>query len=200
MVVKTWHRQGSRSSDLNDIFKRIIQCSQQYNFDLTLAYVLSSNPADAHSHALSDLDCMFSPAAWLVLQHRYGPHDFDLCALDSNAQRDREGHVLPHFTPWPTPAASDVNIFAQRLSEERNLYVFPPMVLVGPVLHFLMQSTHINVTMIVFDVHPRRYWWPLLRSPITPWVHVKNNHRDTDVSRLWPLNFQGDSLFPSLTK
>ena len=143
---------------------------------------------------------MLSPAAWSILQHRYDPHDFDLCALDSNAQRDREGHVLPHFTPWPTPAASDVNIFAQRLSEERNLYVFPPMVLVGPVLHFLMQSTHINVTMIVFDVHPRRYWWPLLRSPITPWVHVKNNHRDTDVSRLWPLNFQGDSLFPSLTK
>ena len=107
---------------------------------------------------------MLSPAAWSILQHRYDPHDFDLCALDSNAQRDREGHVLPHFTPGPTPASSGVNIFAQGVSKERNLYVFPPMVFLGPVLRFLLQSTHINVTMIVFDVHPRRYWWPLLRS------------------------------------
>ena len=41
-------------------------------------------------------------------------------------------------------------------------YVFPPDVLVGPVLRFL-QSYRQSCTVVVLDIYPRKYWWPLLQ-------------------------------------
>ena len=60
-------------------------------------------------------------------------HTFDLMALDSNAQVDRRGVPLPHFT-LALARSRDVNLFAQGLSsvgvEVSNLYVFPAVLLV----------------------------------------------------------------------
>lgn len=165
VVVRSWQRQGGRNADLNDIFKRIVHCARRNHFDLNIAFLPSSaNTADAPSRILSDSDCSLTSSTWSVIQRRYGPHDLDLCALDSNAQTNHEGVSLPHFTPWPTPNSSGVNLFAQRIPEDLNLYIFPPIVLVGPVLRFLTDAPHLSVTIVVYDVHPRRYWWPLLHS------------------------------------
>lgn len=73
--------------------------------------------------------------------------------------------TLPRGQPGPdTPASSRVNIFAQQILEDRSLYIFPPMILVGPVLRFLLDFAQIRVTIVLFDAHPRRYSRPLLQS------------------------------------
>ena len=59
---------------------------------------------------------------------------------------------LKHFTPYPTPGSSDVNVFNQDLSvcddNRVNTYVFPPFSLIGPLLSFLA-SVNAVVTVVV---------------------------------------------------
>ena len=186
VVVTSWQREGGRSRELNDIFKyRIVHCACQHNLELALHYLpSSSNPADVPSRTMSDLDCMLSPTAWSLVQLKFGPHSFDLCALDSNAERDAAGFVLPH-TPWPTPQSAGVNVSAQHLPENHNLYVFPPIVLVGLFLRFLLDAAHVRITIVVFDIYPRRYWWPILQS------------RSIDSLQLGHKNDISTLLFPS---
>jgi ribonuclease HI len=133
VVVTAWQIQLGKNSQVNDVFKRIVNCARRHNFESTLQFLPSlSNVADLPSRSLSDDDCTLSTDAWSRVQRAYGPHDFDLCALDSNAVFGHDGHYLPHFTPWPTPNSSGVNVFAQEIQQDLNLYVFPPIVLVGP--------------------------------------------------------------------
>ena len=65
----------------------------------------------------------------------------DLMALDSNAQYDRNGFRLPHFTSFPTPESAGVNVFNQDLSSDDgsivNAYAFLPIALIGPLLRFI---------------------------------------------------------------
>jgi len=88
-------------------------------------------------------------------------------ALDSNAQSDGGGVILPHFTAYPTPLSSGVHFFGQDFSQSvsksllRNPYIFPPILLIGPVLRHL-RTTQVPCTVVVPDVHPRRYWCPIL--------------------------------------
>ena len=72
------------------------------------------------------------------IQQRFGPHTLDLMSLESNVMRNVKGHPLPHFTPFPLPGSSGVNMFAQSLDVAGNCYVFPPFCLVGPTLRFLL--------------------------------------------------------------
>ena len=44
----------------------------------------------------------------------------------------------------------------------RRPYVFPLLILVGPVLRFL-QSFKQSCTIVVLVIYPRNYWWPLLQ-------------------------------------
>lgn len=87
-------------------------------------------------------------------------------ALDSNVMKDRFGNSLPHFTPSPSPGSSGVNLFVQDLtqlgSRMHRPYVFPSSLLVGSVLGFLRQMEQ-SCTVVVLDVYPRKYWWPLLQ-------------------------------------
>lgn len=91
----------------------------------------------------------------------------DLMALDSNAMRDAHGNPLHHFTPIPSPGSSGVNLFVQDLVSHGVLmtrtYVFPPMALTGPVLEFL-QSYRQSCIVVLLDMFPKRYWWPILVS------------------------------------
>ena len=80
-------------------------------------------------------------------------------SLDSNVQRKTDGSPLPHYTPWPTAGSAGVNVFAQRVPSEHNAYVFPPLVLVGPLLRFLASTPKLQVTFITPAVQPRRFWW-----------------------------------------
>ena len=88
--------------------------------------------------------------------------------LNPNAMPDRLGRPLPHFTPYPSPGSIGVNSLAQDLTQFSTVimmqhpYVFPPNVLVCPVLRF-PQSYRQPCTAVVLDTYPRKYWWPLLQ-------------------------------------
>ena len=146
--------------------KDIFDCCREFNFSLDVHYVPSSeNPADIPSRKVSDIDCMLSERAWEPVERLFGPHTFDLMSLDSNCQRDGEGRCLPHFTPCATPSSCGINVFAQSLPLDHNLYVFPPFVLIAPLLKCMFeQDFHGAFTIIVPDLKPRRFWWALLQS------------------------------------
>ena len=171
-VVHAWNNQGGRSSSLNTVMKKLFATTMKLNVYLHLCYIRTNeNPADEPSRRLSSMDCQLSEDLWQIIQKEFGGlggHTFDLMALDSNAMKDGSGNSLPHFTPGPSPGYSGVNLFAQDLTRHaqgpamRRPYVFPPLILVGPVLRFL-GSFKQPCTIVVLDVYPRRYWWPLLQ-------------------------------------
>ena len=108
---------------------------------------------------------MQSEKAWNLVERTFGPHSFDLMSLDSNCRKDRSGRLLLHYSPWPTSASQGINAFAQPIPLGHNIYVFPPFVLVGPLLRYFMdQGFHGAFTLVVPDLRPRRFWWALLRA------------------------------------
>ena len=165
-----WTNQGGKSHDLNEAIKALFFTTVDLNLLLRMLYVPSrGNPADPPSRRLSSLDYALTPETWSEVQRVFGGlngHSCDLMALDSNAMTDKQGNHLPHFTPWPSPGSIGVNLFAQDLTKFSSVmqrpYVFPPNVLVGPVLRFL-QSYRQPCTLVVLDTYPRKYWWPFLQ-------------------------------------
>ena len=171
VLIHTWAREGSRSQELSDAIKELFVTVSQKNIQLHLQYVTSkSNEADEPSRALTKSDTMLSQQAWSRIQERFGGrsgHSIDLMALDSNAQRGQSGEVLPHFTPFPAPKSTGVNMFAQSIGTPsmlwHNPYIFPPFNLISPVLRFLLPS-QIAFTLVVPVSTPKPVWWPLLKS------------------------------------
>ena len=173
-VVQAWNNQSGKSGPLNEALKRLFFTTVELNVSLHLSYIFANdNPADTHSRRLSTMDSKLCPALWQVVEQEFGGptgHTYDLMALDSNAMKDKLGKSLPHFTPCHIlrPASSGVNLFAQDLSRYEPFlerpYVFPPSILVGPVLCFL-KSFRRSCSVLVLDVYPRKYWWP----PIQCW-------------------------------
>ena len=105
---------------------------------------------------------MLSPNSWEIVQRYFGGtngHDLDRMSLDSNALRDKQkqGNPLRHFTPYPTPKSSGVNVFNQDLSvcdgDRVDAYVFPPFSLIGLLLRFIA-SKNAAVTMVVPKMPP----------------------------------------------
>ncbi|KAK3744016.1 hypothetical protein QZH41_004826 [Actinostola sp. cb2023] len=140
--LQSWKKQGGKNQELNDVLKQLHSLLLESNISLNLCYIPSrQNPADAPSRTLSDKDCKLSPAAWLRVEQLFGPHTIDLMALDSNTQLDVNGNPLKHFSPWFTPLSAGVNVFAQVIDGLENAYVFPPFVLVAPLLRFLQERT-----------------------------------------------------------
>ena len=157
---------GCRSSEVNGVLKDIFRSCREYNFSLDVYYVPSGgNPADLPSRSWSDADCMLAISACEQVKRLFGPHTFDLMSLDSNCQRNKVGLHLPHFTPCATPESSGINVFAYSLPLDHNIYVFPPFVLIAPLLRYLLeQDFHGAFTIVVPDLKPRRFWWALLQS------------------------------------
>ena len=164
-VVNSWNNKGGHSAPLNRAIKSLFSTTVRLNLDLRILYVASQdNPADAPSRRLSSSDCQLDSALWDTVQRFFGGltgHSCDLMALDSNAMRDLNGNLLPHFTPWPSPASVGVNFFAQVSS--RDDVSLP---IVGPVLRHL-QACNLSCTFVTLDVYPRKYWWPVLQSYTT---------------------------------
>ena len=157
---------GCESSSVNVSVKEILQCSRQLNFAVNVRFVPSRDiPADIPSRVCSGLDYMLFEEAWGLVERSFGPHSLDLMSLDNNCQRDRSGRLLPHFSPWPTPASQGINAFAQPMPLGHNIYVFPLFVLVRPLLmYFGDQDFRGAFTLVVPDLRPRRFWWALLRA------------------------------------
>lgn len=108
---------------------------------------------------------MFSERAWYQVERLFGPHTFDLMSLDTNCRRDGAGQRLPHFTLCATQGFSGVNVFAQTLPSDHNLYVLPPFALIAPFLKFILeQGFHGAFTIVIPDFKPRRFWWALLKT------------------------------------
>ena len=162
-LLHSWERQVSKSSAMSDILKDIFSFTLSRNLSLNLMYVPSrDNPADAPSRSLSDLDCSLIPAAWLQVDKAFGPHTIDLMALPFNVQNNRAGCPLRFFSPFPCTQAFGVNVFAQDISSDENAYVFPPFVLIGPLLKYL-RSQLCTFSIVVPDLCPRKFWWPLVQ-------------------------------------
>ena len=140
-LLGSWQSGGGSNTEINDVIKAIFRCSQALNFSIDMQYVSSAeNPADVPLRRHSDLDCTLSEEAWSCVQRLFGPHTFDLMSLDSNNRRDLYDNRLPHFTWCHTPESSGINVFAQQLPVRENLYVFPPFVLISPLLHFFIDQ------------------------------------------------------------
>ena len=160
---------GCRNSAINEVVKEIYSYSRDQNFSIQTFYVPSShNPADEPSWKCSDLDCMLSIGAWLSLELMFGPHSFDLMSLDSNCQKDVYGNLLPHYAPWVTPVfwrSAGINVYANPLPAGHNIYVFPPFILLGPLLRYVIdQEFHGAFTLIVPDIRPRPFWWATIQA------------------------------------
>ncbi len=165
-LLGAWNRQGSRDPVMADLLKQLFQLTCSLNIDLKLSFVPSEfNPADACSRALSWADAMLAPHVWHLVEASYGPHTVDLMALDSNAMvSSRDGQPLRHFTPYPMPRSSGVNVFAQELVPGEAYYCYPPICLVGPFLAFLLQSAATRCTLVLPQLHPTPWWWPMLKN------------------------------------
>lgn len=135
VLIASWRRQGSKSCNLADVFKRTFQIVSTYNIHLNLFYISSAdNPADTPSRVFPLQDSISSPFAWAFVQAEFGGrsgHSADLMALPSNLQCALDGSPLPFFSPYPLPGSSGVNLFAQRPDNHgclfSNPYVFPPL-------------------------------------------------------------------------
>jgi hypothetical protein len=166
-LLRAWEHEGAKDTRLNEILKRIFALTIAYNCELKLHYVRSAdNPADAPSRLLSPSDAMLAPKSWEVVQAMYGPHTFDLMALDSNVQRNGEGAPLPHYTPCPLPFSSGVNCLAQNLKSGENYYCFPPFCLVQAFVGFLCAAKcrPLTVSLVVPRASPLPSWWPVLHA------------------------------------
>lgn len=116
VLIVSWRRQGSKSRNLADVFKRILEIVSTYNIHLNLFYISSAyNPADTPSRVFPLQDSKLSPSAWVQMQAEFGGrsgYSADLMALPSNLQCALDGSPLPFFSPYPLPGSSGVNLFA----------------------------------------------------------------------------------------
>ena len=171
-LIHAWNKQGAKSHALSDALKRVFITTLTTNCHLNLIYTPSgSNLADSPSRVLSLQDAKLSGESWDVVQLSYGGptgHTVDLMALPSNVMTDHYQNSLPFFSPYLTPGCLGVNLFGQRPCKYpplvfANPYVFPPICLIPNVLKYL-RSVHLSFTIVVPDVQPRRFWWPMLWS------------------------------------
>lgn len=164
-LVKAWENEGSKDPEMVKLLKDLFILTRSLNCDLKLSYIASGlNPADEPSRRLGSGDAKLSQELWEKVEDLWGPHSFDLMALDSNAQKDKLGHSLPHYTPCSLPNSQGVNVLAQSLVPSENYYCFPPFCMVSVIVRFLLQdcSRPLRVSLVVPKQLPLPPWWPML--------------------------------------
>lgn len=116
-LISAWNNEGSKFTALNQVLKEIFQLTLDLDMVLNLHYVPSKmNLADEPSRKLLKSDAMLSDMAWYTIQEHFGGvkgHTIDMMALDSNCMTDALSRPLKHFTPYPTPLTSGINVFAR---------------------------------------------------------------------------------------
>ena len=161
VLYHAWLRGGCRNQGVNRALKQIFETVLPMNVALHLEWVPSAaNPADQPSREWSDSDIKLAPVLGISGISRGPTLPSDLMALDSNSQCHRP------YTPCPTPLSTGVNFLAHNpgfdeRGREENGYLFPPIYLIGPALQHLL-SCHARTTLLVPDIFPRPYWWPVL--------------------------------------
>jgi len=170
--VQAWEKRKFKYLALNELMKDLCNFTVEFNVDLRLSYFPSENSADSLSRTLSAQDCMLNRNKFLLIEKKFGPHQFDLMSLDSNVMQDKDGLPLCHYTPFPTPGSAGVNVFSQTLCPSDNLYVFPPFALILLVLSYLRSQKVKFCTMVVpcDDVKP--VWWPVLYNSLVDHIII----------------------------
>ena len=176
-LVACWRKDGSRNTHVNNALKEIFHLTLSANLQVILHLVPSQQNLDR--------DWMLSPASWLIVHRAIGPFTINLMATSPNVQKKLSDRALPFFVPSPSPQALGVNVFSQTLFPSHNAYVFPPFVLVGPLIRFLA-SQSCPYTIVVPDLRPRKYWWPLLVSSCVD--SFKLDSKGDHNIRLFPTN------------
>ncbi|XP_077998242.1 uncharacterized protein LOC144451313 [Glandiceps talaboti] len=165
-LMHCWKNRGSKSSDMNNALKSLYEVVDGLDIEIEMRYIPSRhNPADPPSRRLTPADARLLPEYWERIDREFGGkdgHSVDLMALDSNAQHDRNGTPLRHFTPWETPNTSGVDVFAQNITGE-NCYVFPPFQMVGPILKLVKEQKGL-ATFVIPKLSPMKYWWPIVQG------------------------------------
>ncbi|KAK3737963.1 hypothetical protein QZH41_000765 [Actinostola sp. cb2023] len=162
VLLDSWIQQTSRSPAITTVMKQLFSFTMSRNLALVMHLVPSrANLADDLSRVVSDLDCTLSLTTWRQIDVTFGPHSIDMMALPSNVRTDRAGRPLRFFSQLPCPESEGTNVFAQNIAEHENCYVFPPFSLIAPLLKHL-QSQGCPVSIVVPDLTPRKYWWPLI--------------------------------------
>ena len=88
----------------------------------------------------------------------------DLMARAFNVQTDLSGNPLPFFPESVSKCiAGETMCLHNSLGFFSNPYVFSPMCLIPRIFKYL-NSLKLPYTLVVPDVFPRRFWWPLLLS------------------------------------
>lgn len=155
-VVASWCS-GSRDPALNNIMKKIFDITVERSILLDILYVPSpENTADPASRIVSLGDAKLSEMVWSIVEARFGPHTLDAMASENNAK------VARFFSRYWTPKTAGVDIFAQDLKMETNVYIYPPFRMIPHVLAYLSQLRMHSCTVVIPNVSPRPTWWPLV--------------------------------------
>ena len=65
------------------------------------------------------------------------------------------------------------------MASQENAYVFPPFILVGPLLRFLDKALF-SFTIVVPKLSPLPYWWPLIQARASHFV-ILGRKADHDI-------------------
>ena len=117
-------------------------------------------------------------------------------ALPSNVQSSISGSSLP-LSLLSEFLVLRVSTFLLKVLRAKgiffaNPYAFPPIILIPDFVRFL-SSQAISCTLVVPDVCPRKFWWPLLRQHDSFILAVKGSRgivlppTTSGFSFTWPL-------------
>jgi hypothetical protein len=77
--VQAWEKRKFKDLALNELMKDLFNFTVEFNVDLRLYYIPSKeNPADSLSRTLSAQDCMLNRNKFLLIEKKFGLHQFDL--------------------------------------------------------------------------------------------------------------------------
>ena len=161
---------SSRSPALHDEFRKLWMMLEEFNIVLQVSRVASAdNLADAASRWLDSADYKLHPRWFKWLETRYGPHDVDLFATNTNKQ-------LPRFySRFYCPGSSGVDSLLQPWGGQ-NCYANPPYdaEMLSMVVQKLKED-HASATLVV-PYWPAQPWWQQLMEITTDLVILPQEH------------------------
>lgn len=163
VALHSWERQTSKSPRITSIMKEMFLFCSAHQISLSVLFVPSKlNIADGLSRLISDLDAKLSIRARAQNDSVFGPHSIDLMAIPENVQmtqlsRPPSPFLLPNSLSW---SCRHQRICSSHFSGRKRIRI-PPFNLVGALLKFLRDQDCV-FSIVVPDLRPRRYWWPIL--------------------------------------
>jgi hypothetical protein len=145
------------------------------NIYLRIDYISThENLADFGSREIDVSDSMLSKNAWEKIQYFYGGHSghtFDLIALDSNANTDKKGRKLPHFSLFPQPESAGIDFLTLKL-HLGNLFIFPPYCEIPVITKHMSRYADGQCTLAVPMLLVTPTWWSKVCKQAESWLKL----------------------------